>query len=259
MNLGEKIYQLRKEKGLSQEALAERLGTTRQAVSKWENSQGFPETEKLLHLSNLFGVSVDFLLKEEKTKRESEEKGYYVSREFAREYLANSGKINRYIGLFYMSLALAGIPCVILRDTPGKMLGAALCIVAGILFLVLGMFSEEDKYKVLKQQPLIFDYDVLKELSAEYTAVKKKCKIIAAPSLFLFILCMIAIGFTESRRLPWSACHSLLFLALATGLLGFTISLGAMEAYELLVKNDQYAARPLFKLKKKIREQFQKM
>lgn len=50
MKLGEKIYKLRKEKGLSQEALAELVGTTRQAVSKWENNQGYPETEKLLML-----------------------------------------------------------------------------------------------------------------------------------------------------------------------------------------------------------------
>ena len=56
MNLGEKIYKLRKEKGLSQEALAEFVGTTRQAISKWENNQGYPETEKLLLLSNVFEV-----------------------------------------------------------------------------------------------------------------------------------------------------------------------------------------------------------
>lgn len=60
MNLGEKIFKLRKEKGFSQEVLAEKLGTTRQAVSKWENNQGFPETEKLMQLSNIFEVSVDF-------------------------------------------------------------------------------------------------------------------------------------------------------------------------------------------------------
>lgn len=66
MNFGETLFKLRKEKGLSQEALAEKLGTTRQAVSKWENSQGFPETEKLLALSNLFEVSVDTLLKGER-------------------------------------------------------------------------------------------------------------------------------------------------------------------------------------------------
>lgn len=48
MSFSEKLLQLRKEKSYSQEALAEKLCTTRQAVSKWENGQGFPETEKLL-------------------------------------------------------------------------------------------------------------------------------------------------------------------------------------------------------------------
>ena len=68
MNLGEKIYKLRKERNLSQEALAEFVGTTRQAISKWENNQGYPETEKLLLLSNVFEVSIDFLLKTKKRK-----------------------------------------------------------------------------------------------------------------------------------------------------------------------------------------------
>lgn len=63
MNLGEKIYKLRKEKGLSQESLAEQVKTTRQAISKWENNQGYPETEKLLQLSIILGVSTDYLLK----------------------------------------------------------------------------------------------------------------------------------------------------------------------------------------------------
>ena len=45
MTFGEKLLQLRKEKGLSQEALAEKINTTRQAISKWENGQGYPETD----------------------------------------------------------------------------------------------------------------------------------------------------------------------------------------------------------------------
>lgn len=49
MTFGEKLSKLRKEKGLSQELLAEQLGTSRQAISKWENHQGFPEIEKLLY------------------------------------------------------------------------------------------------------------------------------------------------------------------------------------------------------------------
>ena len=74
MTFGEKLLKLRKEKGLSQETLAEQIGTTRQAVSKWENNQGFPETEKLLQLSNIFETSVDFLLKDEKASHDANEK-----------------------------------------------------------------------------------------------------------------------------------------------------------------------------------------
>ena len=71
MTFGEKLYKLRKEKGLSQEALAEQVSTTRQAVSKWENNQGFPETEKLMMLSNIFEVSIDYLLKDSETPSHS--------------------------------------------------------------------------------------------------------------------------------------------------------------------------------------------
>jgi len=48
MDFGEKLLQLRKSKGMSQESLAEQLNTSHQAISKWENSQGYLETEKLL-------------------------------------------------------------------------------------------------------------------------------------------------------------------------------------------------------------------
>lgn len=61
MALGEEIRGLRREKGLSQEALAERLDVTRQAVSKWENGLALPSTENLLELSRLFGVPLDRL------------------------------------------------------------------------------------------------------------------------------------------------------------------------------------------------------
>ena len=53
-----KLFKWRKEKGLSQEALAEKINKTRQAISKWENGQGYPETEKLLMIGNSYGVSM---------------------------------------------------------------------------------------------------------------------------------------------------------------------------------------------------------
>lgn len=64
MALPEKLYTLRKKSGLSQEQLAEALNVSRQAISKWEGGSAMPESDKLLALSNYFGVSLDYLLKD---------------------------------------------------------------------------------------------------------------------------------------------------------------------------------------------------
>lgn len=65
MKLCEKITFYRKKCGLSQEALAEKIGVSRQAVSKWETGDALPEITKLKSLAECFGVTVDFLLDEE--------------------------------------------------------------------------------------------------------------------------------------------------------------------------------------------------
>lgn len=73
MKLYEKLYELRRAAGLSQEELAEKLNVSRQAVSKWENGTTQPELAKLIELSRLYGVSVDELLSLEETEKSAEE------------------------------------------------------------------------------------------------------------------------------------------------------------------------------------------
>ena len=68
MTIGERISQIRKENGLSQEAFGEALGVSRQAISKWESNQTVPEVEKLLAIHRLYGVSVGWLLGTEEMK-----------------------------------------------------------------------------------------------------------------------------------------------------------------------------------------------
>ena len=63
MRLGQKITELRKKNNLSQEGLAEKMNVSRQAVSKWESDQSIPDIEKIVNLSELFGVTTDYLLK----------------------------------------------------------------------------------------------------------------------------------------------------------------------------------------------------
>lgn len=212
MTFGEKLFKLRKEKGLSQEALAEQIGTTRQAISKWENNQGFPETEKLLQLSNIFETSIDFLLKDEKSSNTVNERGYYVSKEMA------------------------------------------MFIIIGIGSFVLGSFSEQEQYKVLREEPLILDYAYLQELSNTYQAKKRIYVAMSIPSIILFIVGILAISFTMSGKFDWSEYHSFVFLGLAIGLFGFCYFIGTMEVYELLIKNEKYSSCLSFKIKRKIKD-----
>lgn len=65
MIFADKLVQLRKKSGWSQEELAEQMNVTRQSVSKWEGAQSIPDLEKIVRLSELFGVSTDYLLRDE--------------------------------------------------------------------------------------------------------------------------------------------------------------------------------------------------
>jgi len=96
MTLGQKLKALLKNNSMTQEDLAERLEVSRQAVGKWVNDKGIPEVGKLVQISNLFGVSLDYLLKEDCEEKNilkeqsSSDSGYYVSQEMLDGYLSYS-------------------------------------------------------------------------------------------------------------------------------------------------------------------------
>ena len=68
MTLAEKILSLRTERGMSQDDLAEKLDVSRQSVSKWETAQSTPDLDKIIKLANLFGVTVDELVRDEESE-----------------------------------------------------------------------------------------------------------------------------------------------------------------------------------------------
>ena len=70
MHIGVKIKRLREERGLTQEYFAEKICVTRQAVSKWENENGYPDIENIINISNAFDVSLDELIKGNKNVEE---------------------------------------------------------------------------------------------------------------------------------------------------------------------------------------------
>ena len=63
MNISDRIRYLRKQKGFSQEELADKVGVSRQAVSKWESEQSTPDLDKIITMSEIFGVTTDYILK----------------------------------------------------------------------------------------------------------------------------------------------------------------------------------------------------
>lgn len=88
MTVGQRIAQKRKEKGLSQEALGERLGVSRQAIYKWESDAALPEIEKLVNLSREFSVSIDWLLGEGDEAKELTPEQLRMVEEIVGRYLA---------------------------------------------------------------------------------------------------------------------------------------------------------------------------
>lgn len=70
MTFADKLIKLRKKNGWSQEELAEKIGVSRQSVSKWEGAQATPDWDKMILISNLFAVTIDYLLKDEREKED---------------------------------------------------------------------------------------------------------------------------------------------------------------------------------------------
>lgn len=96
MNMADRIQALRKAKGISQEELADKIGVSRQAVSKWESEQSVPELDKIIFMSDFFGVTTDYLLKGIEPVGDKDQK----SREIASRVLYIASTAFVAIGLF---------------------------------------------------------------------------------------------------------------------------------------------------------------
>ena len=177
MTFSEKISALRKQKGWSQEELAEKLMVTRQAVSKWESAQSMPDLDKLVQLSEALGVSTDYLLKDEQAQSapvpaaaEQTVKPRHVTQEEARRYLqlqmAAIPKTTLGVALCVWSpIALIGLP--VLRSTlnwgfPEEICsGIGLCVllvmVAAGVALLLTASGKLREFEYLEREPIETD------------------------------------------------------------------------------------------------------
>ncbi len=103
MELGKKIYQLRKLSGMTQEQLAEKLNISRQTLSKWENGTGMPDVESVVRLSILFHTSLEELLLEEEDHVEEKNREELKSTQITLEDLMRINAHNRKMNLLFCS------------------------------------------------------------------------------------------------------------------------------------------------------------
>ncbi len=131
MILADKIIQLRKKNGWSQEELAEQMGVSRQAVCKWEGAQSIPDINKLIQLSQLFGVTTDYLLKDEIEDVVYDTDSYQEEPE-------NEEQSRRYV-----SMEEANAFLKVKEETSGKIaFGVFLCILSPIVMFLLAGAAE---------------------------------------------------------------------------------------------------------------------
>lgn len=180
MILAEKIMSLRKQNGWSQEELAEQLDVSRQSVSKWESATSIPDIEKILKMSQLFGVSTDYLLKDDEEMDETpqidtstEEEGRPITLEFATEFMDVSKEVSKKIALgvslcvfspvvlmLLAGLSDAGSKCISenLASGVGACVLLALVASAVAIFVMQGMRLK--KYEFLEKEPIVLKYGV---------------------------------------------------------------------------------------------------
>lgn len=178
MLLAEKIMTLRKRAGWSQEELAAQLGVSRQSVSKWEGAQSVPDMQKVVQMSRLFGVTTDYLLKEElgepePAPAESDAPLRRATMEQAADYLAQRQAAAPKLALATLLCVLSPVALLLLAalsDRPGAALsenaaaGIGLCVLLVLVAAAVAVFitcaAQVKAYAFLETEPFETAYGV---------------------------------------------------------------------------------------------------
>lgn len=136
MAISDRILELRKIKGISQEELAENIGVSRQAVSKWESEQSVPDLEKIISLSNYFNVTTDYLLKGIESNNQTIRK--------------NNVHIFNVVAttLTVLGLILSTFIWTATQEV-GGIIGGLIFIVLGIMVFAIGIYQSDGKEKII--------------------------------------------------------------------------------------------------------------
>ena len=169
MKISERLYNLRKDKKLSQEELANVLGVSRQSISKWETGESTPDFDKIIPLCNFYGITSDELLsgKKDIVEAQKEEK----KNNFARNIAIS-------IGLYIVSLAIFLVMAAVF-DQP--IIGIAL------FFTTIAIATSIIVYSSIKYKPK-------KEKEEDNTVAKQVCDIVGLIGLVLYFIVSFTTG-----------------------------------------------------------------
>ena len=238
MTFGEKLKLLRKEKGYSQEEFSELVGVSRQAVSKWESDRGMPEIEKILQMSNMYGVTLDYLLKGEATEGEVASDGYYVSQEMIDSFLSYKKKQFRIIAI--------GIGLIIASDTfscfsdfkhflmPFYWGSMAL----GIAILVWNLLQPKQYHEIYTTH-LVFDDSIIKELRDESNRHRKRYALMIVASVLLFFF-GTELVFAFENIIGREMCNALDWITDAIAVMLLIVAGGGIHSENMLTHNEKY-------------------
>lgn len=262
MILADKIVSLRKKAGWSQEDLAEKLGVTRQSVSKWEGAQSVPDMDKVVMMSRLFGVSTDFLLKDELEEetpcaaaQEDDTPLRRVSLTQASAYLAlrkaAAPKIAIATALCIISpvtlILLAGMSEVQRFPISGNAAaGIGLCVMLVLLAVAVSIFLRTDAdvrdYRFLEEEPFETEYGVegmVRQRQREYKDTHTRLVTVGVVLCVLAAVPLFAAMCINGSDLLYIAAVCALLVLVAIGCLALVtagVYQGAME--QLLEEGD---------------------
>lgn len=264
MILGEKIMELRKKNGWSQEELAGKLNVSRQSVSKWESAMSVPDLDKILQLSELFEVSTDYLLKEDK------EEDYIpgnpdgiqirkITMEEAQKFIRIRREASVRIALGVVACILSPIPLILLNEAAegassplprglAASLGMALLLImiacAVVSFIVNGMHL--GKYEYLEEEEFELCYGIsgmVKEKS-EAEAHSFTIKMAAGVGLCIISAIPLLMAFMMSAGRRVSTAAFVFLLAAVSGGVFLLVNVGLRKgAYDQLLQVGDYTPK----------------
>lgn len=268
MILADKIIEERKKNGWSQEELAEKLNVTRQSVSKWEGAQSVPDLQRVLEMSRLFGVSTDYLLKDElEPAARAETEGdtadtplRVVSMEEAQAFLQLKKKNASMIALATFLCVIGAVLLILcgglneygilpLGENVAGGLGMILLLVCAAVAVALFIRCAQrlQPFAFLAEEEFETAYGVrgmLREKRTEYADKYSSYPVIGAVVCVLSIVPLFAaVIFTEDNGLIYVGATALLLILAGFGACFFIIGSTNRGAVDLLLREGEFDRR----------------